>query len=68
MSGPVAVQWVATGMRAVVTADVAVVRATTSRRCSSCGKRRVLFSMTVTEMAVGNPEAPWRCAPCWGLR
>jgi hypothetical protein len=65
---PLVVAWHETGMRASTVVDVAVVRGAKPARCQRCRHRRVLFALTVVTAAIGNPEYPWRCAPCWGLR
>jgi hypothetical protein len=58
-----------TGMRASLTVEVAVVaQREPRRRCEACGHRRVLYALTFTDALLGNPDHPWRCAPCWGLR
>lgn len=62
------VEWHATGMRASTVVEVAVVRAARPSRCERCRHRRVVYALTVVTAAIGNPDAPWRCAPCWGLR
>ena len=56
------------GMRATLTVEVAVVRSDRPRKCEQCGMRRIAFALTFTDALVGNPDHPWRCAPCWGLR
>lgn len=56
------------GMRASLRVEVAVVRSRGPRKCESCHRRRVLYALTFTEAVMGNPDHPWRCAPCWGLR
>jgi len=63
-----AIRYHPTGMTASLTVEVAVVRSPHSRKCSACGRKRVLFALTFTDRPVGNPESPWKCAPCWGLR
>jgi hypothetical protein len=60
--------WHPTGMSAGVQVEVAVVRATRSRSCEQCHRKRVLYALSLTQGLLGNPEHPWRCAPCWGLR
>ena len=62
------VVWGATGMRATVGLEVSVVRASTPYRCEECNRKRVLYALTLTFAMMGNPEHPFRCAPCWGLR
>lgn len=62
------VVWAGSGMRAQLVTDIAVVRSTKPSRCEQCHHRRVLFALTLTAALLGNPERPWRCAPCWGLR
>ena len=61
-------KWSETGMRASIVFDIAVVRAHGRRKCATCGKRRVCFAMSATSSPLGNPETPWRCSHCWGLR
>jgi hypothetical protein len=60
--------WSLTRMAGTITTEVAVVRATRPHRCEGCGKRRVVYALTLTREVLGNPEHPWKCAPCWGLR
>jgi hypothetical protein len=62
------VRFLGTGMRAALTTEVAVVRGSHPRRCENCGRRRVVFALTFTTVPLGNPEHPWKCAPCWGMR
>lgn len=62
------VEYSETGMRATFPVSAAVSRAVRPRRCEECRRRRVCFALTITYAALGNPEYPWRCAPCWGLR
>lgn len=62
------ITWASTGMRAQLVTDVAIVRSAKPGTCESCRRRRVLFALTLTAALLGNPERPWRCAPCWGLR
>lgn len=62
------ITWAGTGMRAQLVTDVAVVRSAKPGTCETCRHRRVLFALTLTAALLGNPERPWRCAPCWGLR
>jgi hypothetical protein len=57
-----------TGMAVTIPIEVAVVRSHRPRKCSACGHKRVLFALTFTTSALGNPEVVWRCAPDWGLR
>lgn len=65
---PVSVDWQTSGLGAVVTMSVAVVRSTKRRLCASCRRRRVVYTLTVTVQPFGNPDNDWRCLSCWGLR
>jgi molybdenum cofactor biosynthesis enzyme MoaA len=65
---PVRVRWHETGMRSSLSVEVAVVRSAKPRKCEACQRKRVLFAQTFTIGLLGNPEHPWRCAPCWRLR
>lgn len=62
------VEYQPTGMRATLTVEAAVVRSAKPRLCSSCRRKRVLYALTFVDVALGNPDYPWRCAPCSGLR
>lgn len=57
-----------TGLAATLAVEVVVVRSATARKCHICGRKRVLFAMSLTDGVVGNPDVIWKCAPDAGLR
>jgi hypothetical protein len=57
-----------TALTATLSLEVAAVRSRHPRRCPVCGRKRVLYALTLTGSPLGNPDIQWRCAPDAGLR
>lgn len=57
-----------TGLTATLSLEVAAVRSVHPRRCPVCGRKRVLYALTLTGSPLGNPDVMWRCGPDAGLR